>query len=347
MSGDPGLNASPWMDVALDGRAVSIDGVPVQADGTAEGRYLFALHQIAAEVATPLGRRVGVTVTDGRGVVSHLAVHPDGTVDSIEELVRSANEPVVVPAPRAGGGAAAPSTRQPWVVLGSRRRLIAVVAAVVAAASAVVAAPLLDGRSGDVASSSIGDAEPADAGPDSSVRDTTSGGSAAPGAASSVAAEAVAHDVVAAPVLRLRVVLAARVVSDLPCQFSMVAPATSRSVRARVTVVTGDGQVLVRRFRLGPDGPATLVLEGLTPGVTRWTLAAPGAVPTSGRLSVMPLPPEAAAAPAVAPAPTAAPAAAAPAPAPSTTGRNSGGGGGNGGGDPQADPVVPIDPDDQ
>ncbi len=344
MGGDPGLNASPWMDVSLDGRAVSIDGVPVQADGTAEGRYLFALHQIAAEVATPLGRRVGVTVTDGRGVVSHLAVHPDGTVDSIEELVRSAGQPVVVPPPRTGDGAAASSTRQPWVVLGSRRRLIAVVAAVVAAAAAVVAAPLLDGRSGDVASSSIGDAELADAGPDSTVLDTTSGGAAAPGAASSVAAEAVAHDVVAAPVLRLRVVLAARVVSDLPCQLSMVAPATSRSVRARVTVITGDGQVLVRRFRLGPDGPATLVLEGLTPGVARWTLAAPGAVPTSGRLSVMPLPPEAAAAPSVAPAPTPT---AAPAPAPATTGSNAGGGGGNNGGDPQADPVVPIDPDDQ
>ena len=308
---DPGISASPWVRVELRGGSVLVDGVPVEADGTPEGRYLHALQQVAQEVATPLGRRVGVTVTDGRGPGSHLAVHPDGTVDSLEELVRAAHAPSSAPpalTPLVPSRPVARATR-------SRRRLGVVAAALVVAATIVVVAPLLDGGGGDPAASGIGAPEAVGAEP------TTA-------ALGEGAAQAAAQRVVSSPELRLRVVLAPRATSTAAGEVVLVVPATPRAVRVEVRLVTSDGRIVVRRLRVAPGSPGRVVLVGLAPGAARWSVRAPGAEGLGGELNVLAPPP-------------------APA-SPSQPASGGGGGGGGGkGGQPHADPVVPIDPDDQ
>lgn len=355
---DPGLSASPWVAVELGPGGVTVDGVPVQGDGTAEGRYLAALQQVADEVAAPLGRRVGVTVSGAAGVVGHLAVHPDGTVDSIEELVQAAHAPaaVVVPAARAESPASPPPPAPPPAppagappARGGRRTLV-VASAVLLAAAAVVAAPLVNGRDGELASSSNVD-------PAAAVGDEAGGGQGdddvVEAAAGDLAAEApadaptgaAAQNVLAASVLRMRVPLAADVASTAPCEVTLMLPATSRVVRAEVRLRAADGRVVVRRLRLAPGRSGEVVVTDVAPGTARWSVRAPGAVAAAGRVAVMAPPPEPPPAPA----------------APSGSGTSSGGGssstagggaqpssGGNGGGSSggQPDPTVPIDPDD-
>ena len=101
MDDDPGLRPEPWVSIELRDGVVRVDGDPVLG-GSPEDRYLRAVRRVAEEVATPLARRVGVTVSDARGVVTHLAVSPDGTTESIEELVRAATAAPESPAGEAG-----------------------------------------------------------------------------------------------------------------------------------------------------------------------------------------------------------------------------------------------------
>ncbi len=349
---DPGLSASPWVVVELGSGGVTVDGVPVQADGTPEGRYLAALQQVADEVAAPLGRRVGVTVSGATGVVGHLAVHPDGTVDSIEELVRAAHAPaaLVVPAARAERAAPPPSPPSEPPVGASPaprggRRMLVVASAVLLAAAAVVAAPLVNGRDGELASSSSVDpaaaaGEVAGAAPDDDVVGAVASGD---GAADAVPTATVAHDVLAAPVLQMRVPLTADVASSGPCEVTLVLPATARVVRAEVRLRTADGRVVVRRLRLGPGRSGQIVVTDLAPGTARWSLQAPGAVAASGQVAVMapPEPPP--------PAPTSSSSSGSSSP-PSGGGQPSAGSGngsnGSSGGQSSPDPVVPVDPDD-
>lgn len=350
---DPGLSSSPWVAVELSAGAVTVDGAPVQGDGTAEGRYLAALQQVADEVATPLGRRVGVTVSGAAGVVGHLAVHPDGTVDSIEELVQAAHAPAARVVPVARDESAVPAAPPPPArtaatpagaapARGGRRTLV-VASAVLLAAAAVVAAPLVNGRDGELASSSGGDAAAAigeaDTGAGDGVVEASAGGPTA-----ETPPAAVAQEVLAASVLRLRVLLVADVTSTAPGEVTLRLPATPRVVRAEVRLRAADGRVVVRRLRLGPGRSGEVVVTDLAPGAARWTVRAPGAVASAGPVVVMAPPPEP-------PAPAAAPAPAAPAPsgsagggAPSAGGGNAGNGGGSSGSQP--DPTVPIDPDD-
>jgi hypothetical protein len=99
-----GLAAEPWVTIELRGGQAFVDGARVEHPGSPEERYRAAVGKIAAEVAGPLGRLVGVTVTRKDGVVDHLAVHPDGNAALIRELVRSSTAmPVIVPTPRSPG----------------------------------------------------------------------------------------------------------------------------------------------------------------------------------------------------------------------------------------------------
>lgn len=319
---DTGICASPWVSVELQGRAVLLDGEPVEADGTPEGRYLQALHQIAHEVAAPLGRGVGVTVSSARGLVGHLVVRPDGTVDSLEDLVREANAtPSAAPrAPsRPGLTAAGPPAAR------SHRRSLAVVAAAgLVAAGIVLVAPLIDGG-GEPAATGIGAPEAIGAEP---------AGAAVAGAdvaAAGVAEVVVAQQVLGATELRRRVDLAStRASSPATGELVLLFPALPRAVDVVARVVDSDGQIVVRRLRVTPGTPARLEIAGLAAGPARWSARAPGALPGAGALSIL------------------APAPVAPPPAQSQPVENpGGGGGGKHGGDTHADPVVPIDPDDQ
>ncbi len=325
MSGDPGLTASPWVSVELDDGSVAVDGVPVPVEGDPEDRYLAALQQVASGVAEPLGRPVGVTVSGGSGVVSHLAVHPDGTVESIEELVRAASAPVEVPAPRAPAPsvARAGARRRDGASLDPRRRLAAVAGVVALGAGAVVVAPLFNGSSGDTASSSIGTPRLVDTTP-TSVEQDAGDAAAAP-------------RLVGTRPLRLRVVLTATVTSPAPRELLLTLPATAHRVRVTVRVSASDGRVVVRRLWLGPRSPRRVALADVASGPARWSVRAGGARPATGRVVVMSLPP---AAPPPAPPVPAAPTT----PGPGAGGGNGGGSGGGHGG-PSADPT-PIDPDD-
>ena len=346
---DPGLSASPWVSVRLEAGAVTVDGLPVQADGTAEGRYLAALQQVADEVATPLGRRVGVTVAGAGGVVNHLAVHPDGTVDSIEELVRDAHAPAatVVPTARAERIVASPTAAPIPAPARVRRRrprsTLVAAAAVLLAAGAVVAAPLVNGRDGELASSTSSDLGALPAAPG-----LGAGGDAADVPAAAVDApeaepvEAVAaQQVLAGPRLLKRPVLAATATSTAPGEVTLRLDAPARAVHAEILVQTSDGRRVVRRLRLGPGRPTVVVLADLEPGRATWLVRGRSrhVVPDRGQLQVMAPPPE----------PATAPATTGPTAPNSQGGQTSGGrsGGHGGGGQPAGSPVVPIDPDDQ
>jgi hypothetical protein len=353
--GERGLSPSPWVAVELRAGTVIVDDKPVRAVGSANDRYHAALQQIAVDVAAPLDRPVGVSVSDLSGGVSHLAVDPDGTVVSIAELVRAAHAtvPLVLPPVlEEPEPAAAPPRRR------SRRPLVAIAAALLVVAGATLVVPLIGGRDGDVASSTIGsDLTPVVA----EAEDATTGGAGAgsleerPGVVT-----AVAHRVISGRVIRPRIRLAATVVSTAPRQLTVSLATTIRPVLVELRAVAADGHAVVRRLRLGPERPGSVVLTDVAAGRATWRVTAPRAFPDAGWLAVMAPQPEV-----VATSTTASPPAGASTGGPSTGGAPSGGapsgggqgtakggssgGGGSGGGSgqPTADPVVPIDPDDQ
>lgn len=314
MDGDPGLSQEPWVRVELRDGGVQVDGVPVQLAGSAEDRYLAALQQVARDVAAPLGRRVGVTVMDASGVVAHLAIHPDGSADSIDDLVRAARSPVVVPQPR---GPVVAQSRGVTVAAadpggGSRARRLRVLLG-----AAGLAAVLVTGIA--VLSEAVG-GSPSGPAAQEVLQDTP------------VAAAADLRDVSPGALLQRRLRLEPVVVADGPCRVRITLRPAARPTQVTVRLRPADGPVVQRRLML-EQGARSLVLTDVAPGPARWHVSAPGARQVSGRIEVMPPPADAAAA--SAPPATVSGTQAVERPRSGRAGRS------------DAAPLIPVDPDDR
>ena len=315
MDGDPGLAPSPWVSVELRDGGVYVDGTPVEVVGAPEDRYLAALQRIADRVAVPLGRRVGVSVNDGRGV-THLAIHPDGTAESIEDLVREATR---VEAAAAASPEPEPARRPRLRDRPGRPVLWAATALL--GVSAVVGAAVAVGAATDRAATDLA-------------------GAAAPATADPSMAAATSTPTVTVTRWRNPSVT---LVSDASAlgrgRLLLLVGADAPRVRVVVRVVTADGSRQVRRVVLH-GGIRRLVLRSLPGGEAAWRISARGAKPLRGTVLVTPLPPPP---PPPAAAPVTSPAPAGPSTAP---GGRSGGGRGQGSGQSDAAPVIPVDPDD-
>lgn len=352
MNEDPGLAAHPWVKIELlDGR-VSVDGTVMDRAGSPEDGYLAALQYVADEVATPLGRRVGVTVYDKGGVVSHLAVQPDGHTQAIEDLVREAAAPALprgaseassavasaVPAASAPGTPAFPLRESPRD--GAVRRRWAPVGGALAAAAIVVGAIVggmtlsgLDGSAGDDLSVASAD----------TTAELATDPTVTPGAVPIEVRWARPDDA-----------LVADVEARGRGEARVLVGATSHAVRATLTFRGANGVTVSCKVMLH-RGITRVLVKDLPGGAVKWTVTARDFRPVSGVVRVK--------APKIAPTTTTMtvdpPVTSAPATvaggssgggkAPAKTG--GGGGGGGGGNNPDGSagnpPAIPIDPDDQ
>lgn len=266
MDQDPGLTPHPWLSIEIDDGRVSVDGSEIEVPGTTDDTYHAALQRIAEQVATPLGRQVGATVTGPAGASRHVAIHPDGTVEDLDELITAAAAPLpaIAPAEPAATAPATPSRRD-WPGLLSTRPLVAGAAvALVALLSGVV-----------VVSNVWGDAAKSPAKSDAVRVDADPSESPSPSAES-----------VRAKPLRT---LAATVRPTGPCQVRVVAGTSPR--RAKVTVVfhSPDGTKVVRKVH-AERGQLRLVVEQLPPGRTTWRVRTHGTEAVRGIVRVMPPP---------------------------------------------------------
>lgn len=313
MGDDPGLRPDPWVSIELREGRVFVDGKPVPVTGPPEDQYLLALHRVAEEVAAPLGRRVGVTVSDTRGVVTHLALDPDGNAESIEDLVRAASAPTFATATATAAAQPSPDVRT------RRRRIrpvgLAAATAVLLVALAVGAATVLSPTSGRSE-----EREPADP----------------PGAAVAGPARAPARSatrVVVTPRWREpRLALVADLAPGRRGRVVLLVGATAPRARVHLRLRPASGAV-VRRTVVLHGRIRRLVLDDLAGGVAAWRITARGARALTGTVAVRrPAPPTA---------PTTVPVSAVPSsgtPSRHRPHRHR---------TPQAAPTVPIDPDDQ
>ncbi len=266
MDRDPGLTPQPWLAIETQGERVFVDGSEVEGPGTVADKYAAATARVADEVAAPLGRRVGATVTDADGTSRHVAIHPDGTVEDLDELVSAAAAPLpaaasAVPASMGGAGRA---TGTEWPGRGSKRPLVAGAAvALVALLSGAVAMSNVWGESGE---------PPARSGTRLAADQSSSASPSTEPAATT-------------PVRSL----AARVRSTGPCQVLVVADTSPRGARVTVVFHSTDGSQVVHRVR-AEDGRARLVVEALFPGRTTWEVRTEGTEPVRGVVRVMPPP---------------------------------------------------------
>lgn len=327
MDGDPGLAPQPWVEVTLDDGSVLVDGRAVGGGGAVEDRYLLALQEIAQEIATPLARQVGVTVSDRNGPVRHLAIHPDGRAEDIDSLVREAAGGLAAaePATHPDREASPPGTVTPEAAparhRGALRRRISW------AAVAALGVALLVGGVAAVASVMTGTT------PTEPMALTTP----TSGATGPEAPTASATRVVTKVVTRWRRPHTALVAEVAPAGLHRVAfliGATARPLRVTVTVDSEGGAPVTQRLVLR-GGIERLVLKGVPGGQATWRIEAPGARPLTGSLLVPPgyVPPA-----------TVAPVAPSTSPPPAGGGSGHSGGGGH---TPLPPEVTPIDPDDQ
>jgi hypothetical protein len=342
---DPGLAAHPWVKIEIADGRVSVDGTLMGGAGSPEDAYLAALQYVADEVATPLGRRVGVTVYDKGGVVSHLAVQPDGHTQAIEDLVREAAAPVlprgaaVSSAATTGAVPAAPRRTPPFPTREPReeqvRRRWAPVGWAVAAAALVVGAIVAGMAITGAGNSATDDLSVVSA-------DTTSEPSADP----SVTPAALPLEVRWA---RPHDALVADVEARGPGAARVLVGATSRSVRATLTFRSADGGTLSCKVTLH-RGITRVLVQDLPGGAVKWTVTARGYRSVSGVVRVK--------APTMAPASQSMTADPPVISAPATTSggsssggkapaKSGGGGGNNPNGSADNPPAIPIDPDDQ
>jgi class 3 adenylate cyclase len=265
------LAAHPWISIETRDGHLFVDGSKVEGPGSAKDQYRAACQRIADEVASPLGRRVGVTVVDAEGVARHVAVHPDGTVEDIDQLIVAASAPLV--AAGVGAGEAAPEY---GVAAPSRSRRPAFWA--FAAALAVVLSGALAISNG-WGRSSTPQARQATA---QVVADPSSSASPAPAAPS---ASAVAEVTPAKP----KRLLVGEVKPDGICRVAVLVGTTSGSAKVRIVLRSKDGSTRKRQLSVD-DGITEVHFEQLPAGRTQWQIRSTGAKPLTGHVYVMPAP---------------------------------------------------------
>lgn len=326
VSSDTGLSPHPWVSIEVAAGEVTVDGVPLAVSGTLEDRYLAALQHVATNIATPLDRQVGVTVRDGAGLVSHLAISPEGQAIAIEDLVRDARVATATAAEAATGTEATEAAPTPVGVASKvapaaqvtggggfgRRRLWWVAAATLAVLGGVLTATAFSA---------------ADDGSDPE-RSTS------PGPTPSVPTATVTERAVVAKWHKPKGGLVAEAFSPRRGVLRVQIGTTRAPARVVVTVTSSAGQTVSRRVTVRP-GIQMIQFTGLSGGEATWTATAKQMQPVTGTVRVRGPLPAATSQPSY-PAPSQAPASGGGAGKPP---RNTGPG--------EVPPTAPIDPDDQ
>lgn len=265
MSAESGLSPHPWVSIAVSDGEVSVDGVPLPTTGTLEDRYLVALQHVASQVAAPLGRQVGVTVRDGAGVVTHLAISPEGQATAIEDLVRDSASP---PGLADSMAVAAEAAREEPAATPRRRRLWWAAAAVLAVVGGLVAASAFSA---------------ADDGSDPTSAES-------PQSSPSTPTATVTTRAVVTKWRTPRGGLVGAAASPRKGVLRLQLGATRTPVRVVVRITTSTGDTIEKALTLRP-GLRTLQLTGLPGGSASWSATAPRMRPLSGSVRVRgPLP---------------------------------------------------------